>query len=173
MRDRAMQMLYQMALDPVAEEIADNNSYGFRQKRGCTDAIEQCFNSLAKISSTQWILEGDIKSCFDKINHDFVLANTPSDTKMLKEWLKCGLIDKGMYSLTTEGTPQGGIISPTLANLTLDGMEDLLKKNFKPSKPFNPKVNLVRYADDFIITGTTKELLPKFCVGKIRHLHLP
>ena len=159
MRDRAMQMLYQMALDPVAEEIADNNSYGFRQKRGCTDAIEQCFNSLAKISSTQWILEGDIKSCFDKINHDFVLANTPSDTKMLKEWLKCGLIDKGMYSLTTEGTPQGGIISPTLANLTLDGMEDLLKKNFKPSKPFNPKVNLVRYADDFIITGTTKELL--------------
>lgn len=109
MRDRAMQMLYQMALEPIAEEKADNNPYGFRSKRSCADAIEQCFIALGKKISPQWILEGDIKSCFDKINHNFVLANIPSDTKMIKEWLKCGLIDKGMYSLTTEGTPQGGL----------------------------------------------------------------
>ena len=158
MKDRAMQMLFHMALDPIAEEIADNNSYGFRQKRSCADAIEQCFNILSLKRSAQWILEADIKSCFDKISHGHVLANTLIDTNILKQWLKCGLIFNGKYSHTNEGTPQGGIISPTLANLTLDGMEQLLK-DFKRTKKFNQKVNLVRYADDFIITGATKELL--------------
>ena len=87
MRDRAMQMLFHMALDPIAEEIADNNSYGFRQKRSCADAIGQCFNILSRKSYAQWIFEADIKSCFDKINHEHVLANIFMDTKILKQWL--------------------------------------------------------------------------------------
>ena len=157
MKDRAMQALYRLALDPIAETTADPNSYGFRSQRSTADAIEQCFNILAPQRSATWILEGDIKSCFDHISHEWLLANIPTDKAILQKWLKAGFIEKSLFYATEEGTPQGGIISPVLANMTLDGMERNLKTRF--CKRPSPKVNFVRYADDFIITAKSKELL--------------
>lgn len=163
MKDRTMQALYLMALDPVAETTADSHSFGFRKERSTADAIQQCFIDLSKTVSPQWILEGDIKGCFDHISHEWLLNNIPMDKVMLRKWLKCGFIfDKQLFP-TEEGTPQGGIISPTLANMALDGLEKLLKDNFKinfsKKNYYTPMINLVRYADDFIITGVSKELL--------------
>jgi RNA-directed DNA polymerase len=103
-----------------------------------------------------WILEADIEGCFDHISHPWLLDHIPMDREVLRKWLKCGYMESQMRYATEAGTPQGGVISPTLANLTLDGLEVLLKKHF--GKRGN-KVNLVRYADDFVITGASKELL--------------
>jgi len=109
-------------------------------------------------------LEGDIKGCFDHISHQWMLQHVLTDKVVLQKWLQAGYIENRTLFPTEAGTPQGGIISPTLANLTLDGLERLLAKHFprqkwKNGKIWSPKVNLVRYADDFIITGDSKELL--------------
>jgi RNA-directed DNA polymerase len=164
MTDRSHQALHLLALDPVLETTADPNSYGFRQQRSCADAIEQCFKTLVK-PHPQWILEGDIKSCFDRISHDWLLAHVPMDRVILQKWLKAGYMDQHVLHETTDGTPQGGIISPALSNCALDGLEQLLREKF-PTKKRHPSlggkypaVNLIRYADDFVITGRTKELL--------------
>lgn len=162
MLDRAMQALYLLALEPVSETTADINSYGFRPMRSTADAMEQCFVNLSRKSSAEWVLEGDIKGCFDNISHDWLLANVVLDKQVIKKWLKVGYMESGRLNSTKAGTPQGGIISPVLANLALDGLEDVLqshfgKKNTKAS--YKTKVNYVRYADDFIITGISKELL--------------
>lgn len=162
MKDRAMQALYLLALEPLAETTADVVSYGFRKKRCTQDAIEQCFTDLAKEKSPQWVLEGDIKGCFDHISHQWLIQNIPMDKRMLGKWLKCGFVFKQQLFPTNEGTPQGGIISPVLANTTLDGMQTLLscfRPTTKDNRRYSPKVNLVRYADDFIITGRSRELL--------------
>jgi len=156
MRDRAMQALHALSLKPIAETSADRNSYGFREGRGCADAIGQCFIALAKSNSPAWILEADIKSCFDTINHEWLFRHVPMDRKILKQWLKCGYFENGRWFPTSEGTPQGGIISPLLANLTLDGLERVITEA-APKR--GAKVNLIRYADDFIVTGSSKELL--------------
>jgi RNA-directed DNA polymerase len=152
-----------MALDPVAETTADSNSFGFRKERSTADAIQQCFIDLAKDMSPQWILEGDIKGCFDNISHEWLLNNIPMDKVMLRKWLKCGFVFNKELFPTEEGTPQGGIISPTLANMTLDGLQTILAEKYHRrtinKETYYPKVNLVRYADDFIITGRSKELL--------------
>jgi RNA-directed DNA polymerase len=174
MKDRAMQALYLLALDPVAECTADKSSYGFRRKRSCADAEEMCFMALSRKSGPQWILEGDIKGCFDNISHDWLLANIPIEKRILKQWLKAGYMDKNSFYRTEDGTPQGGIISPALANLTLDGLEELLFRLFKwegmqnyhktwgtKRLKYNPQMNLIRYADDFIITCRNKDLLEK------------
>jgi len=164
MIDRGQQALHLLALDPVVETTADRNSYGFRQKRSCADAIGQCFLVL-KSANAQWILEGDIKSCFDKISHDWLLAHVPMDRVILQKWLKSGYMDKHVLHESMDGTPQGGIISPALANCALDGLERLLQEKFparKRLKSFGgekPCVHLVRYADDFVITSRSKELL--------------
>ena len=100
-------------------------------------------------------MEGDIKGCFDNINHDWMLENIPCSKDKLRLWLKAGYMEKGMFRPTIAGTPQGGIISPTLSNTALDGLEKMLSSKFKK----NQKVHMVRYADDFIITGKSKELL--------------
>ena len=162
MKDRAMQALYLLALEPLAETTADVGSYVFRKKRCTQDAIEQCFTDLAKEKSPQWVLEGDIKGCFDHISHQWLIQNIPMDKRMLGKWLKCGFVFKQQLFPTNEGTPQGGIISPVLANMTLDGMQTLLscfRPTTKDNRRYSPKVNLVRYADDFIITGRSRELL--------------
>ncbi len=165
MKDRAMQALHLQALAPVSEIISDRNSYGFRPERSTADAIEQCFCALGRRDAAEWILEGDIKGCFDNISHDWLIANVPMDKAILRKWLKAGYVDRQALFPTEAGTPQGGIISPTLANLTLDGLEDLLAKTFYRTsvkgRMVNPKVRLVRYADDFIITGCSKELLER------------
>lgn len=162
MKDRAMQALYLLALEPIAETTADLNSYGFRPERSCADAIEACFAALGKGKSAQWVLEGDIKGCFDNISHEWIINNVLIDKAMLRKWLKAGFIDKRTLFPTEAGTPQGGIISPVLANMTLDGLENLLNRTYRRTygkNGFNPKVNLIRYADDFVITGCSKELL--------------
>jgi RNA-directed DNA polymerase len=161
-QDRAMQALYLLALEPVSEVTADWNSYGFRQLRCAADAIEQIFCNCAKSTSAQWVLEGDIQGCFDNISHDWLLANIPMDRLILKKWLKAGVMEKEAFYATKKGTPQGGIISPTLANMALDGLEAKLRKVFgrAHSRKHNKhKVNYVRYADDFVITGISRELL--------------
>src|SRR5262249_24851568 len=114
--------------------------------RSVADAIEQCCNILSRSTSAQWILEGDIQSCFDEISHDWLLVHTPMDRTILRKWLKAGLIEQGVYQPTTAGTPQGGIISPALMNLTLDGLEPLLGEPFP--RHSGKQVKLVRYADD-------------------------
>ena len=162
MRDRAMQALYLLALEPVSETTADRNSYGFRPHRSCADAIEQCFVNLSRKSSAQWVLEGDIKGCFDHISHEWLIANIPMDKAVLRKWLKAGFMESGKLNPTEAGTPQGGIISPVLANMALDGLEKVLEDHFglkNTKKSYKHKVNYVRYADDFIITGISKELL--------------
>ncbi len=159
---RAMQALYLLALNPVAETTGDRNSYGFRPERSTADAIEQCFNGLSHRYSAQWVLEGDIQSCFDEICHTWLEAHIPMDKPILHKWLKAGYIDKSIFHQTEEGTPQGGPISPVLANLTLDGLEDKLRTlhpGFHQNR--NAKLNLVRFADDFIITASSKEVLEK------------
>lgn len=157
MKDRAMQTLYAMALDPYAETIADPNSFGFRPRRSCNDALAQCFLSLCRKVSAEWIFEADIKACFDEISHEWMLENIPINKSILEKWLKAGYIEKKNLFPTIKGTPQGGTISPLLMNMVLDGMESLLKKQFPRWK--NKKVNFIRYADDFVITAISKELI--------------
>lgn len=160
MKDRAMQALYALALDPIAETLADPNSYGFRKERSQADAIEQCFNVLGNIFSARWILEGDIKACFDRISHEWMLETIPIENNILFRWLKAGYIEQNTLYPTEEGTPQGGIISPILANMALDGLEGYLQEHLpKTRQGQRVKVNVVRYADDFIITGCTREFL--------------
>jgi len=154
MKDRAMQALHLSALEPISESKADRNSYGFRPERATQDAIGQCFIILPKKTSAKWILEGDIRGCFDNINHEWLIDNIPMDKKILRKWLKAGYIYKRILYPTDAGTPQGGVISATLANMTLDGLEAELKQFRRQDK-----VHMVRYADDFIITGNSKELL--------------
>ena len=161
MGDRAMQALYLLALDPIAEVISDPNSYGFRQERSPADAIEQCFSALSRQNSAQWILEADIKSCFDQISHEWLLTPILREKAILQRWLKAGFMEKHVLHATEEGTPQGGICSPVLANMTLDGLEKVLREKFPkhPRGGSNEKINFVRLADDFIVTGKSKEIL--------------
>jgi len=166
MKDRAMQALYLLALEPVAETMADGNSYGFRRYRACRDAIEHIFTCLAIKRGATWILEADIKGCFDNISHAWLLEHVLIDRQILRKWLKCGYIEKQTRYPTLSGTPQGGIISPTLMNMTLDGLEVLLKKRYPKYK--GKKVNIIRYADDFIVTAHSRELLENEIAPMIR-----
>ncbi len=163
MHDRAMQALYLLALEPVAESTSDPNSYGFRSHRSTADAMSQLFKSLHDKGSASWVLEADIKGCFDHIDHDWLERNVPMDTAILRKWLTAGLIYQGQLQATEAGTPQGGIISPTLANVTLNGLERELMAHlgakFGTAKAKKLKVHVVRYADDFVITGDSQEVL--------------
>ena len=123
MTDRAMQTLYRFALEPIAETTADIHSYGFRPNRCVQDAIERCFQNLARKSSAQWVLEGDIKGCFDNISHDWILEHIPIDKTVLWQFLKSGYVETGTLFPTETGTPQGGTISTTICNMVLEGME--------------------------------------------------
>jgi len=165
LHDRAMQALYLLALEPIAETTADPNSYGFRRGRSCADAIAQCFNLYSHKQSRQWVLEADIEGCFDHIRHEWLLTHIPLDKGILRKWLEAGYLEKQVFHPTSEGTPQGGIISPVLANMALDGLEEELRRHFPLLQkriegqliPYRP--SLVRYADDFILCGYSREFL--------------
>ena len=163
MKDRAMQALHLLALESAVECASDPNSYGFRKGRSTHDARSQLFVSLSKQASAQWVLECDISGFFDHINHEWLLNHVRMDKVMLNKWLKSGVIDAGQLQNTDEGTPQGGIISPTLANVTLNGLEmglmQFLREKLKTRGAKAAKVNLVRYADDFVVTGSSKDVL--------------
>jgi len=159
MYDRSMQALYALALYPIAETTADRCSFGFRMGRSTFDAKEYIHILLSRKCSSEWILEGDIKSCFDRINHEWLLEHIPMDRKILQQFLMAGYIYEEQLFPTEAGTPQGGIISPILANMTLDGIEGVIK-TIKPKwKRLGLKIRYVRYADDFIVTAPKKEIL--------------
>jgi RNA-directed DNA polymerase len=161
MIDRAFQMLYKLTLDPIAETTGDPNSYGFRLGRSTADAIGQCFLNLCRKASATWILEADLRACFDTISHQWLLDNIPTDKRMLTQWLKAGVIDRNTFQATQAGAPQGSPISPVIANLTLNGMERLLREKLPQKTPDGTslKVNLTRFADDFIVTGSSRGVL--------------
>jgi RNA-directed DNA polymerase len=166
---RAQQALHLLGLEPVAETRADPHSYGFRRCRGTQDAIERVFKLLAQKGSAPWILEGDIKGCFDNFGHGWLEGHIPMDRKVLRDWLKAGYVESGKLFPTEAGTPQGGLASPTIANIALDGLEAVLAERFGQTRSAleRNRVRLVRYADDFVITGNSKELLEhevKSCV---------
>lgn len=156
MQDRATQALVKLALEPEWEAVFEPNSYGFRPGRSAQDAIEAIFNSIK--SKPKWVLDADISKCFDKINHSELLAkiNTfPTLNRLIKAWLKAGVFDGGECSKTDSGTPQGGVISPLLANIALHGMEQAINniaKSLPGDKTVNQKaLSFIRYADDFVI----------------------
>jgi RNA-directed DNA polymerase len=172
MKDRAMQAVHALTLTPVAETTADRHSYGFRPLRSCADAISQCFNLLSRGYSPQWVLEGDICGCFDNISQPWMLDNVPMDRRMLEAWLNAGYMEKGKLFPTTTGTPQGGVISPILANMVLDGLEnacyETVNLNPQSSARRKAKLNVVRYADDFIVTANSRELLSEKIIPAIK-----
>jgi RNA-directed DNA polymerase len=152
-RDRIEQAIIKNSLEPEWESMFEPNSYGFRPGRSCQDAIEQDFIRLRGGKDT-WVLEADIKGFFDNIAHESILtmiSNFPK-RELIKGWLKAGYFFRGEFNLTETGTPQGGVISPLLANIGLHGLETHIKST-------NSKLGVVRYADDFIVTARDKESL--------------
>jgi len=166
MYDRAMQTLYALALEPIAETKGDSISFGFRRGRSAKDACEQIFCVLARKCSPTWILEGDIKGCFDNINHEWLQENIPMDKSIMKQFLKSGYIYEEKLFPTETGSPQGGAISSLYANMTLDGLEKVIQDKYHRNSKgkienhyrAKTKVNLIRYADDFVITSNSKEV---------------
>ncbi|NEQ73090.1 MAG: group II intron reverse transcriptase/maturase [Okeania sp. SIO2C9] len=155
MYDRALQALVKLGMEPEWEARFEPNSYGFRPGRSAHDAIEAIFNSICQKS--KYVLDADISKCFDRINHDALLGKigkTPY-RRLIKQWLKSGVFDNNQFLDTTEGTPQGGVISPLLSNIALHGMEKCLEE-FAKTLPGTKRVNkqalsIIRYADDFVI----------------------
>jgi RNA-directed DNA polymerase len=154
--DRALQGLVKLALEPEWEAKFEPNSYGFRPGRSCHDAIEAIFNSIKQ--KAKYVLDADIAKCFDRINHKALLSKIhtyPTLRRQIKAWLKAGVCMKDELFPTEEGTPQGGVISPLLANIALHGMEERVKQfaeTMKGRKQYNrSELSLIRYADDFVI----------------------
>ena len=164
-----MQALYLLALNPIAETLADPNSYGFRLRRCVADAWGQCYVVLAKRYAPHWIFEADIESCFDRISHEWLLANIPLDRAILRQWLEAGYLEDATCHQTLAGTPQGGVISPVIANLALDGLERAVKESApRVQRKTRPKVHVVRYADDFIVTAASKRLLVRRVIPAVK-----
>lgn len=155
--DRAMQALHLLSLEPVMETVADKNAYGFRPQRSCADAIEQCFKALRREDSAAFILEGDIRACFDRLSGKWLEDNILMDKVILSKWLTSGYMEKEILHTTYDGVPQGGVISPAILVLALKGLEEAVRK--ATSRKKKDKVNVISYADDFVITGATKEVL--------------
>ncbi|MEA5599358.1 group II intron reverse transcriptase/maturase [Rivularia sp. UHCC 0363] len=171
-RDRALQTLVKMALEPEWEARFEPNSYGFRSGRSCHDAIEAIFLSIRR--KPKYALDADIAKCFDKINHEALLSkiNTfPQLRRQIRAWLKVGVVDKESFTTTETGTPQGGGLSPLLANIALHGMEERIKQyaetlDIKRSngrqisrKNKRSAISLIRYADDFVILHEREEVV--------------
>lgn len=158
MYDRAMQALYALSLDPVAETVISKPTFGFRKHRSGKDAASYIYNCMSQKTCATWVLEGDIKGCFDNISHQWLSENIPMNKRVLKQFLKAGYIYKKDMYPTENGTQQGGIISPILANLTLNGLAELLIQKYGSnergtiSRKYNTnKIHTIVYADDFII----------------------
>jgi RNA-directed DNA polymerase len=150
MLERSKQVLVKLALEPEWEAVFEPNSYGFRPGRSCHDAIEQIQNCIRR--KPKYVLDADIKGCFDHINQTALLKKLHTFPRMrqaIRAWLKAGVLDGTVFTPTEAGTPQGGVISPLLANIALDGMDQAITagspKGHRVEKPM-----LVRYADDFL-----------------------
>lgn len=153
MLDRAYQALVKLALEPEWEAVFEANSYGFRPGRSCHDAIEAIFNHICR--QPKYVLDADIEQCFDRINHEALLAKINAIQPvmhLLRVWLKAGVVEAGSFFASEAGTPQGGVVSPLLANIALHGLESYLKRLY-------PTATLVRYADDFVILCASEQTL--------------
>jgi RNA-directed DNA polymerase len=164
--DRALQGLVKLALEPEWEALFEPNSYGFRPGRSCHDAIEAIFKQISQ--KAKYVLDADIAKCFDRIDHKALLSKIhtyPTLRRQIKAWLKAGVCMNGELFPTEEGTPQGGVISPLLANIALHGMEERVKQfaeTLKGSKRDNRiALSLIRYADDFVITHEDLNVVKK------------
>ena len=172
-KNRIVQSIVKNALEPSWEAQFENHSYGFRPGRNCQDAIQQCHQRLRKGMDT-WVLDADIKGAFDNISHQYLLntiGNIPGK-ELIKQWLKAGYVEAEIFSPTNSGTPQGGTISPLLANIALNGMEQLLsqfkkvkvyeyfdkkKGKYRKCRKKSDKYGFIRYADDFLVTAQNRE----------------
>jgi RNA-directed DNA polymerase len=165
--NRAVQAMVKEALEPYWEAKFEDSSYGFRPKRGCHDAIDRIFKIVAQKGAKSWVLDADIKGAFDNIDHDKlmeIIGNFPA-RELIRQWLKSGYMDGGVFHDTEAGTPQGGVISPLLANIALHGMEKVLgvryrlvRRDGKDTYELHKTSSaLVRYADDFVVFFKTKE----------------
>ena len=167
MKDRVYQNIVKLALEPQWEVHFEPISYGFRPKRGCHDAVSAIFKKVCATTKKRWIFEGDFKGCFNNLNHDYIikqLGDFPAK-EMVQQWLKAGFVDNDVFNKTEFGTPQGGIISPLLANIALHGMEEEIGIKYS-SKTYSKTGNvqhevkgtksIVRYADDFVILCETQ-----------------
>lgn len=150
MRERAKQAVLKMALEPQWEARFETRSHGFRPGRGCWDAIADIMNWICR--KHKYVLDADIQGCFDHINHHQLLEKlhtTAENRRLIKQWLKAGAIDKELFTPTMTGTPQGGVISPLLANIALHGMQEAVENKI-------PEAALIRYADDFVVLHTER-----------------
>ena len=169
MYDRAMQTLYSLVLGPIESATGDNTSFGFKPYRSTKDAYAYLHTCLSKKIAPEWIVEGDIKACFDEINHIWILDNIPLDKQILKEFLKAGYIENHHLFPTERGTPQGGPISPIIGNMALNGLKNAIALGFYsrqdgtlPKYNRNKhKINYVRLADDFVVTADSPETARK------------
>lgn len=152
MYDRAVQALWMMALIPIAECTADTRSYGFRPYRSVLDVATYLKLVLGSLYAKRWVLEADIKGFFDNLSNSWLLENIPMDKRVLREFLKAGQFLDNKIDPTDYGVPQGGVISPIIANMALDGLENCIQKAVSDCI-------LVRYADNFIIIGRSEQLL--------------
>ena len=163
--DRARQALYLQALQPIAETRADPNAYGVRPKRRCADAIDQCCKVLRQHTSAPWILEGDIHGFFDHIDFSWLETHIPMNTCVLSKWLRSGCIDHGTLSPTTAGVPHGGIISPMVSHVVLDGLEAVVHGGTWQRRVHHS--NDVRWADDCIVTANARQVLAETILPRI------
>jgi RNA-directed DNA polymerase len=158
MLERAKQALVKLALEPAWEAVFEPNSYGFRPGRSCHDAIGAIFLGIRY--KPKFVFDADIKGCFDTINHQALLEKLdsyPKLTHLIKGWLKAGVMEGVDFTPTEKGVPQGGVISPLLANIALHGME----REITQAKYIGEKPIVVRYADDFVILHSNKMELQK------------
>ena len=175
-RDRCLQALVKLALEPEWEQRFEANSYGFRPGRSTMDAITAIHINLNQRSCSEWILDADITGCFNNIAHEPLLQRLPVFTTLIRRWLKAGCVELGQFTETEEGTPQGGVISPLLSNIALDGMERLFGcENSQGNlvqpgkrKGLNHKVSLVRYADDFVVSAPSREVIESYIIPTIK-----
>lgn len=178
MEDRTVQTLISLVLDPIAEELSDQYSYGFRKHKSTHDAVSRVRYLTDKSYSPKWILDVDIKNCFDTLSHDFINKELEPilfsiGKRFIKNWLKTGIVDKGSITYPKSGVPQGGVISPILCNLCLNGVDSIIRPN-------NPKVNTkeyknlrgcwsVRYADDIILFARTESKIINDYLPKLKY----
>jgi RNA-directed DNA polymerase len=157
--DRCLQAKVKNALEPAWEARFEGSSYGFRPGRGCHDAIARIYNTVRSGNRKKYVVDADIKGCFDNIDHQFLLdtIGPVPGRELIKQWLKAGYVDKNVFYDTETGPPQGGVISPLLANIALHGMEEALGIAYdKQGKIRGPRA-VVRYADDFVVCCESKE----------------
>jgi RNA-directed DNA polymerase len=160
MKDRAMPALYLLALDPMAETLAEPTSYGFRLDRSTADAIDQWPRVWSWRESAQWLFEGDLRACFASLSPDWVVAHIPLEQAILRQWRHAGVMDKHLLSPTATGGPPGGVMSPVIMHLALTGLERHGTGAFPPCQgTHRTKVHGIRCADDCIIPGRSKGCL--------------